>query len=247
MDAYFIELGLQEKEVQIYQLLIDLESATANEIAKKTKESRTNTYMLLEDLESIGLVQSDTSQPVKRFIAKDPRVIDELLAKKQATISQQRKALGATMKNLRSRYRLARNKPGVLSAEGLENFDTTLKAMERSTTPIWVIGSADAPQNKEAYEVLKKRIYQRKIKCSTTKILFHEDEHRDVIEQDFKNRGVEVRFIGDTPFNGEVAIYDETVVFTSYMPVLVTTAITDKSISETMRTVFRILWDQAKT
>jgi len=246
MNDVLAELGLQEKEINLYKLLLKKDLLTAAEIAKELEESRTNTYMLLDDLVAIGLVIEDEIQPVKRFGAADPKVIDGLLATKQRAIAAQRQGFQLELDDLRSQYRLARNQPGVVSGEGLASFDASLQACMQAKTPILIFGSDDAPQNPEAYGLLKKRLYERKRQGVETKILFHIDNGREGVAAKFKNRGHEARFIGDKPFTGEVVIYDYTVLFTTYMPVLVNTTITDPRLADTMRTVFSLLWKNAE-
>lgn len=54
-----------------------------------------------------------------------------------------------------------------------------------------------------------------------------------------------MRFVDNTPYTGEVVIYENNVAFTVYQPSLVTTIITDTSIAQTMRLVFDQLWQSS--
>ena len=66
------EVGLSQKEIEIYLTLLRAENLTASKIAEKTGIYRPNVYDNLESLIEKGLVSFVISDRVKHFRAEKP-------------------------------------------------------------------------------------------------------------------------------------------------------------------------------
>jgi len=63
-----ISLGLSEKEARIYIVLLELEVATAHEVAEKSGVNRSSAYVVLEKMKEkgiVGLVETENIQRIK--------------------------------------------------------------------------------------------------------------------------------------------------------------------------------------
>ncbi len=120
MNELFEQLGIRAKEANIYRLLLENGDLTATAISVKAKESRTNTYMILEQLMELGLVTTDESKSVRRYVAADPTVLRQLFTDKQQELKLAQKYLNQNLPELKSMYNLGRLKPGVVYLEGLK-------------------------------------------------------------------------------------------------------------------------------
>ncbi|HMP85135.1 MAG TPA: helix-turn-helix domain-containing protein, partial [Candidatus Paceibacterota bacterium] len=79
-DLY--ELGLDGKEARIYLSLIRLGEVGATRICTDTVLHRQFVYQSLYGLEKRGLIQVATIKGRKKFSAKNPKILSNLLAEK---------------------------------------------------------------------------------------------------------------------------------------------------------------------
>lgn len=244
MEETLYQVGLNEKEAAIYLLLLKTPDLTAQQLAEATDIKRTNVYRLLDALVEQELVVPDTS-PVKRFRAAEPQALQKLLRNKQAELKQASQSLSSAMPTLRSQYSLSLDKPGVVHMAGSVGFEQLLTDMVSSETEVLIVASDDYPTDEAVFTRFEELIQQRKDCGVRTRALFHDCDYRDVIERKFQARGFDVRFIGTTPFKGEVVLYEHNTAFTVYDPSLITTVVTNQHITGTMRTLFEELWATA--
>lgn len=244
MEEILLQLGLTDKETALYLLLLKTPHLTAQQLADNTQIQRTNVYRLLDNMLALGIVTTDNS-PVKRFAASEPQSLQKLLQSKQDSLRQTASALSATMPAFRSQYSLSLDKPGVFHMAGSEGFERLLQDMVRSNTEVLLVASDDTPRDEDTLRRFRELLLERKKNGVSTRALFHGDPD-EVIRNTFAERGLEVRFIGQTPFAGEVALYEDNVAFTVYDPSIVVTVLTNKHIAGTMRSLFEELWAVAK-
>ena len=67
------EIGFSEKESKIYLALLELEQATANEVARKADINRTSAYDVLDMLIKRGVVSKYKKKGHTFFTVSDPR------------------------------------------------------------------------------------------------------------------------------------------------------------------------------
>ena len=246
MQDSLTKIGLTSKEAQIYLYLLENGYRTAAQLADAIGEKRTNIYMLLEGLKEKQVLTVDESKRVRVFGAADPGQLQKLLQREQEKQQQALGALKVVLPQLRVQYSLTSDKPGVTHTAGEEGYKLLLDDMVRSTTEVLLVASNDVPPNSSVLDELRNRLYKRKEAGVRTRALFHSDEKRDSHKAEFAERGIELRFLGEQPFRGEVVVYEDNVTFTVYEPSLVVTVVTNKAIADTMRIMFEALWDKAE-
>jgi sugar-specific transcriptional regulator TrmB len=79
MKKELIEIGLEEREADIYLQLLKAKRQTATRIAKETKINRTVVYSILEKLINKGLVAYVLINGKKHFSANNPKTIGDFL------------------------------------------------------------------------------------------------------------------------------------------------------------------------
>ena len=244
MDEILQQIGLSDKASSLYLLLLRKPGQTAQQLSEQTDIGRTNVYRLIDELLEQGLVVRDTS-PVSKFSATEPQALQKLLQQRQQELKQTSKALSAAMPQFRSEYSLALDKPGVFYMAGMDGFERLLLDMVKSRTEVLLVASDDLPAEESVLHRFRELLMERKNAGVKTRALFHNCDYADRIKREFAERGMETRFIGTTPFKGEVAIYEDNVVFGVYDPSLINTVLTNKHIADTMRLLFEQLWVSA--
>lgn len=242
MEETLEKAGLTAKEAQIYRLLLERGKATAAQLAELSGEKRTNVYALLESLTLQELVAVDDSQAVRRFMLNDPMNLQKLIQAQQTILGQATAGLQGLMPQLRAQFSLVSAKPGVVHMAGTDGLLRLLDDMIRSNTEVLLVASDKA--DVEGIEGFKERLLLRRDNGVLTRAIAH-DHDRERRREMYAERGMELRFMGELPFNGEVVIYENNVVFTVYEPSIATTVVTNINIAQTMRTMFEGLWVQA--
>ncbi|PIR06534.1 MAG: hypothetical protein COV55_03300 [Candidatus Komeilibacteria bacterium CG11_big_fil_rev_8_21_14_0_20_36_20] len=79
------KLGFSNKKAKIYLTCLELSSATAKQIAKKSDIVRTTTYKILDELTNDGLIEIDLKHKTKNYVALDPNKIINLFEEKKKT------------------------------------------------------------------------------------------------------------------------------------------------------------------
>jgi sugar-specific transcriptional regulator TrmB len=75
-------LGLDDKEAQVYLGLLEVGEANIAEISKKSGVKRTTVYNAIENLKEKGLVSSTARRQNTIYIAEDPRKLEQGLSEK---------------------------------------------------------------------------------------------------------------------------------------------------------------------
>lgn len=245
MEEQLEQLGLSAKEARIYLVLLENPNQTATQIAQALGEKRTNTYMLLDQLQELKLVEVDAAKPVRVYSAANPTALQQLLQKRIAREQHAAAELQKALPTLRSMYALSTDKPGVVHMAGYDGFKVILEDTIRSSTEVQLIASNDVPNKPDELLEFRKLLVARKNAGVRVRAIFHSNEQNEEFRRLFAERGIELKFLGEQPFRGEVALYEDNVVFTVYEPSIVSTVITNTLIAETMRTVFEQLWEKA--
>lgn len=246
MEEVLLQLGLSDKESAVYLLLLKSPRLTAQQIAEQTEITRTNTYRIIDRLLEQRLIIRNES-PVSKFSATSPEALQHILTEQQLQLKQTAKSLAAAMPGFRSQYSLSTDKPGVVHMAGREGFERLLEDMVSSQTEVLLVASDDVPQDDATLTRFRELLIARTRNGVATRAIFHDAPYKDRIAHEFAERGIDVRFVGNTPFRGEIAIYEDNVAFTIYDPSLITTVITNHHIAETQRSLFELLWNRADT
>jgi predicted transcriptional regulator len=245
MDSLLIELGLSDAEVAVYQFLLAHSADTAAAIAKHVKQTRTNTYMLLNKLVERGVLIADDSQAVRRYGAANPVVLQEQLKVEQRKLARTSKSLELAMPDLLAAFNLTQQRPGVVYLEGLDGLKASFEDQARSKTDLMVWGSDIANRDPKVWQVIEKGGYKRRARGIKTKCLFQSSAAEWPHIKEFALKGFEVRLWGEQALSSEVLIYDNRVTFTTFTPEIMVTIVTNEVLANTFRTIFENCWETA--
>jgi len=118
-----IDFGLSEKEAKVYVATLELETASANEIAKKSGVNRSSTYVVIESLKKQGLVSvtENKGKIVKQYTATPPEMLLNLAKKRAEKQERIRKMIEELVPSLEALHKDTKHKPKVFVYEGAEN------------------------------------------------------------------------------------------------------------------------------
>lgn len=125
------QIGLHDNEIRIYFSLLELDEATASELAQKSRINRTLAYHFLEKLMEKGLVSYVIKNNVKFFRAADPHKFLEFIREKESEI----KSLIPLMLKLK---RPKQDRPHIEVYEGFEGLKTVLNDVLNTKPKEWL-------------------------------------------------------------------------------------------------------------
>lgn len=232
-------LGLNDKEAKMYLACLELGSASVQEIAEKSGVKRTSIYNFLEDMKARGFISEVRHGKRILLVPEDPHV---LLKKAE----EQRKHLEEALPEFMSIYNRPGEKPKVRFYQGVEGlkriYEDTLTAgetiyeisdYERMFETIeqdwmWNYPKYRAEKDIKAYSIAKEGLQAEKVRAKD------EEQLR------------ETRFVKDVNFETEINIYGDKVAMLSFRRPYAGVIIEDKAIAQTLRSMWRIIWNQAK-
>ncbi len=138
------QIGLSEKEAEIYQILLKLGKVPANKILPHTQLKRTTVYSILDELADKGLIEKDESRGLIEFRAKHPYSLKEYLENQVQQIKTAERQLEAVLPDFISLYQQAQNRPGVRFYEGKEGMRKVIEDSLNSQTEIYTYVDIEA-------------------------------------------------------------------------------------------------------
>ena len=136
MKEKLIRLGLTDREAEAYLALYNFNEASATQIAKLTKEHRTNIYDTLSSLIKKGLISYNIKNNVKYFHVSNPEKLLDFVEEKE-------KIAKNIIPELRSKLKVDKEKPIVEVYEGKEGFKSILSMILRERQTIYGIGASE--------------------------------------------------------------------------------------------------------
>ena len=233
--------NLDEKEAKVYLAALELGRSRVSLIAKKAGLNRITAYEILKRLMSIGLAQSALYGGIQTFVVAAPEV---LLEKMESKLNVAKKFLP----QLVSISKAGAKRPQVAYFEGAEGirsvYEDTLNCREK------VILNIANPQNlvktisQDFFDQYVKKRIRRKIHVQ---VLIPDSPANRKYKQEGKSVLREIKFFDGEkyPIPNEILIYDNKVALLSFSS-LVGVITEDKDIAESMKTLWRMIWDQNK-
>lgn len=121
MNAFLRELGLGEKEAEVYLSCLKLGNALVKDIAKYARQNRTTAYNLLLDLRKQGLVSSYQKGGLTHFSAVSPDRLRDALNKRIENQERLKQKLETLMPELKGLFHSRFHGSKIQVFEGLES------------------------------------------------------------------------------------------------------------------------------
>jgi len=132
-----LRVGLSPNESKCYIALLNLGSASANEISRESGIHRVAVYDALRGLREKGLVSQILKANKMLFEAANPEKIEEIIKEKEQELESVRMQIPALLKHFHS----SKERQEVHNFKGLAGLKTILQDMLRSKTEILDFGA----------------------------------------------------------------------------------------------------------
>jgi len=240
------KLGFSSNKAEVYLSSLELGAAPASEIAKKAKLKRTTTYKLLEELVNEGLIEIDHGTKVKSYLAQSPTALIELFSQKKDNADQ-------LLPSLIKQFSQTTHQPSIRFYNGLggvkKAFNDALETKEKilyTYSPINNVLNHLGPTFARHY--IDKR---RKEKITRRALRQTSEKNSDMKNWEFyaSDQAVmrEVRFLPpDIKFDTLIQIYDNKTSIISFEQDKFAFIIENGQLAAFMKSIFNLLWQNAK-
>lgn len=244
------QLGLSKKEIAVYTVLLELDSALVTDIAEKAGINRTSCYDVLTSLLKRGLISKIVKKKKIYFNADDPRKLVNYLDREKEQeynkIEKQKNLIKEVLPELSSLFKPRSSKPKVEYYEGEKGMR---EAYEDTLTADGVYYAyANFETMHEGLPNFFPEYYQRRVDAKILgKGIF--PNNKSTLEQ-LKHNKEELRqsiVLGDKnlSYSPEVIIYNNKILVASWKE-KIAIIITSKELAELMKITFKLLWDGLK-
>ena len=245
-------LGLSDKEAQVYLVLLQKGLLTPLELSRLTKINRTTIYRILEKLKEIGVAEEVLDQKSTKFQAGAPEKLEILLTKKEAELSKLREIIPNLITNLSVTPDTTPSPTKVIYYRGKSGLQqllwNTLKAAGKTEVvgygySDWNESIGKAFAEKIRREYVNREIYSKEILNTVDK----EKKYTDI--SPYVRQFYEGRYLPKSKIeiNHDTYIYNNIFAFHHFFKGdLFGIEIHNPEIAKTQRQIFYLLWKIAK-
>lgn len=243
-------LGLNEKQQKLYIHLLEKGELSASQLGQNLGEQRTNIYLLLDSLINMGLVEKDESVAVTRFKVTSPDKLQEAMLTKQKQLAMYSSQMKKDLPELLGLFHLNTAHEGMAYFEGIKGYEAALEDMIKSKNEVCVFGATNIEAVRpDAWSILLRKLQKRGLAKVETRIIFEESLRNSpdlsVKTSEILKKSMQVRFWGKSLFDGEIAIYGNTVVLTTYDEKLTSIVLKNRALATTFQSIFNAAWEKA--
>ncbi|MES2135193.1 MAG: helix-turn-helix domain-containing protein [Patescibacteria group bacterium] len=241
-----VNFGLSEKEARAYLALLELEVATAHEVADKAELNRSSTYVVLESLQARGLTSISGGEKIKKYVVVPPEQLARIAQQTANEKLQIQKSIEHLLPDLKLLYGGNKKRPHVRIFEGkagfVNSFEETLEMKEKV---IRIVSSTDKIQN-TLPEYLPSYVKRR----MELGIAMH-GIHPYTEQADYLRKNVthidDAQLISPEKwhFMSDFAVFDNTVGFMLHDE-LISIHIDSPTIADAMKKIFDLAFEEAK-
>lgn len=242
------KIGLTEKQAGVYLAALQLGMGPVLAIAKIADIKRPTVYLILDELEKLGLVSRVQKEKKVLFKSEDPKLLLSELTQKRDLISD-------ILPSLRAIHNIDPAKPNIKIGEGIASVRTAYANIfsymsSHPNEELLIYGSLkDAKEHFESQVI--DVFYRSMVKSKNTIRELGNDDHetRMYYRRAFQiNPHHDIKLIRNEGrfFQTDNMIYGNKVIIFSVKEQIFVTTIESANIAETYRTLFNMAWNSGK-
>jgi sugar-specific transcriptional regulator TrmB len=241
------ELGLSDKEAEIYIALLKFETAAVKELVIETGLNRSTIYVVLEQLKKSGFASISNKRGVRTYTPASPERLMEAVREKTRQNILASETLAALIPELTSIHKSTKFKPQVTVFEGVTGLKKAFEdALINKEKVMRVFSSAD-----DIFRSLPDYLpffIQERMKRGIIMYGIHPDDSsaREMMKR-MPNNPDDLTFIPSDKFTfpSDFAVYDNVVAFMSHQPPY-SVKIESKEIAEVAKVLIDLARAEAK-
>lgn len=243
----FEELGLSDKEAQVYLASLSLGPATIMKIARISGIKRTTVYPLIESLKNKGLMLIELKGLKTLFTAEDPTKLELML-------DQKREKLKSALPDLSAMYNLKCGESLIKYYEGLNGIKSVYESLLIDIKPhqnYSIISNAEEWLNTDPdffIDFTKRRAELARSSDIKIRMLLQDTPAaRELFKANENNYFIKVKILPkQTELTTNLVIIPKKVVIHQIIPPMMAMVIENKSIIQMHQQTFEIIWNSIK-
>ncbi|MFH0936631.1 MAG: helix-turn-helix domain-containing protein [Candidatus Woesearchaeota archaeon] len=247
MKKELIDLGLSEKEADLYLICLKTGEVTASRISDLLKLPRSTIYDLLEKLKHNGFITSFVKDKKTYFLANNPEIIIKSIEEKKNelidSLNNKKQKLQDLIPKLKEIQNQINIKPTAEVFEGTVSISKILDEIAQNAKTIKLIGNQVNAIQRIGYRTDRFRNLRKETKSKMYQILEDSKEARN----EKVDKYTEVRFLKSIKDSKEVLIiYNDTTVHIILSEEISAIRIKSKEYTQSKEIIFDELWKIAK-
>ncbi len=233
--AILSEIGMTQKEIDVYLTLISLKSATISEIINKAKVSRQSVYEIIQKLLDKGLISFITKDGKKQYVAANPKRLRDIQKEKLELLDN-------LLPELLAKYNENKEDMNVEVFVGKEGMKTITNNILKVGKSLYVLSN-----NARIFEVLQYymlQFMQKRAKLGIKMNVIYSEAAR---EKKIEGELLEVRYVSEEyrlPLS--IAVYGNHSNIIVYSENPVAMHIENKETAQSFMQYFNLMWKIAK-
>ena len=237
------EVGLAGNEIKVYLALLDLGSALAGEITKKSGVNRTNVYDALDKLIKKGLGSYVIKANRKYFEAASPERIIKYLDEREEEIKRKRELVNSVLTNLETRRKLSKEPQEATIYSGREGLKSVAEEVLKTKKEMLAFGAEGKFVKLFTHYAEQWHIRRGKLKIPL-KMIFNENVREIKTKANFPL--TELRFTTQDETPATTWIYGNTVAIIVWSIQPLATVIRSKEVADSYKIFFDGMWENTK-
>ena len=236
------ELGLSENEAEIYYTTLSLGPSTIIKIARTSGIKRTTIYSVIDSLKQKGLINIQVEGFKKKFVAEDPRKLEEMLETRKERFRNLLPEFDAI-------YNLKGGESFIKYYEGLPAIKGVYESLIRDIKPhedYLVMGNQDY-WLKHDEKFFMDFLYRRAKLPINIRMMFQESElaHKWKSQEKNFNSRVKILPIG-TKLNTNLVVTPQRVLIHQLIHPVMGIVIENKSVIQMHKEMYEVIWNALK-
>ena len=241
------KLGLTSDQAKIYETLVGATILRARLVALQSGVSRELCYVVLGQLEDLGLVEKSSQGKISLFRALHPRNIKKILEDKQEKVLTAEQSYQEIITKMVSDFNISHQRPFIRFYEGLEGLEKTYGHILRHAKTVRVMRSLYDYENQDIRLMVTEQIKKQSQKGIKSYVLTPHLDHMKSGKLTYNPEKNVVRKLVPKEvlsLPAQILIYNNTVSITSMKSEIITTIIENEDIAKTFLTLFNYMWDR---
>ncbi len=247
LEAELKKVGLSDKQALVYLAVLQLGPSSIQKIARKAGVARATTYVVIESLEEMGLVQAIAQENRLLYIAESPQRLLELMSRKQQIIDESRRELEHLLPALQAIFHRGNDEPSVRYYPGKEGLIELRQEMTRlsSQDDVW-FNLAPSDRVKATFGEKDFWCRSRAAKGIKSKTIFttNSPETKEHLIRTSSQHKMQRRYIApdDLAITSGLTVFQDKVAIGLFDTSLGGLIIQSKSLASTLQQFFNIVW-----
>jgi predicted transcriptional regulator len=234
------KVGLDDKQIEIYLAVLSLKTAKASEIAALGRQSRSHAYIILRELERMGLVSEIEENRIIRFVAEPPQRLLTYLHDRERQYRELQTLIQGAMPVLTSMTSAYVATPRVTTLKGLEG----MKQVYRDILVQEFVGMYNAQTALNVFnENIVTMLFGKEAKLYGRDLLVNNEAATRYCKDIYPHDGYAIRLLPQgITFATDTIVYGDVVTLFAFDEENTIIRIENKHIADTFRAWFEVLW-----